>query len=268
MKKVTTILMAVLFAAVSFAQESTDNDDTRSVEVKTKKVKKNRGTSYGMSFDLGLNNFLQDGKSPEDTNEAYSARPMGSWTYAINSINKTHIGGPLYLQWGAGVNWYNFKFNDETIRVLKDAGSVEGVSFVSDPRTDIEFIKSKLSSTYINVSMLPVFQFKGRDRSWDNDWDDDWDWCFDRNKRSGFRIGVGGYAGYKIGSQSKFVYEDKGDKRKEKNNDSYYLNNWRYGARLQLGFRDVDIFVNYDISELFVADKGPQLNAFSFGITI
>jgi hypothetical protein len=259
MKKVTTILLALLFTTVTFAQEKSDKDDAESAEIETRKVKKNQGTSYGMNFDLGLNNYLQDGKSPEDTNEAYSARPMGSWTFAINSVNRTHIGGPLYLQWGGSVNWYSFKFNDETMRVSKDN---LGVTFTSDPRTDIDPIKSKLNASYINVSMLPVLRFGDKSRNWDNDW------CFDHDKGNGFRIGVGGYAGYKISSSSKFVYEDQGDKRKEKNKDSYYLNNWRYGARLQLGFRAVDLFVNYDISELFVQDKGPQLNAFSFGITI
>ncbi|MDH5476133.1 MAG: hypothetical protein OEX22_10610 [Cyclobacteriaceae bacterium] len=259
MKKLATFLMAVVVYTTAFAQDSFDKNDSKSTEVKNKKEKKNRGTTHDLNFDFGINNYLQNGKSPENTNEIYSAKPLGSWAFAINGINRTHIAGPLYLQWGGGINWYNFKFHDETVRMSKDNNNV---IFTNDTRVDIDPIKSKLTSTYLNASMLPVFQFGGKSKNWDNDW------CFGHNKGNGFRIGVGGYAGYKINSYSKFVYEDKGDKRKEKDKDGYYLNNWRYGARLQLGFRDVDLFVNYDISELFVKDKGPQLNTFSFGITI
>jgi hypothetical protein len=81
-----------------------------------------------------------------------------------------------------------------------------------------------------------------------------------------FRIGAGPYVGYRIASRSKLVYSEDGDVEKEKDRDSFYLNNLRYGARLQLGFRSTDLFFNYDLNELFVEGKGPKLNAFSFGI--
>jgi len=63
------------------------------------------------------------------------------------------------------------------------------------------------------------------------------------------------------------VYSEGGDKKKEKHHDNYYLTNLRYGVRLQVGFDDVDFFFNYDINNMFADNKGPQLNAFSFGIS-
>ena len=74
--------------------------------------------------------------------------------------------------------------------------------------------------------------------------------------------------GYRIDSYTKQMYYENGDKMKTHNHDNYYLNNLRYGLRLQLGFRDTDIFFNYDMNELFTDGKGPKLNAFSFGITL
>lgn len=261
MKKVTTILVMLAIATLTFAQEKEQRDDDDRVDIEVKKKKNRYGTSHGLSFDIGINNYLKDGKSPDDSNENYAAKPWGSWNFAINSVNNTHIGGPLYLQWGGGFSWYNFQFQDEAMRISKGANEVD---FTLDPRTNIDPIKSKFSASYVNVSLLPVLRFgeNGRKR-WGND-----NWCFDNDKEGKFRIGVGGYAGYKLGSRSKFVYEEENIKRKDKATDSYYLNSWRYGARLQVGFRDVDFFVNYDLNELFVTDKGPKLNAFSFGITI
>ena len=57
-----------------------------------------------------------------------------------------------------------------------------------------------------------------------------------------------------------------GDKEKEKDHDNFYLNNLRYGIRFQIGVRSTDLFVNYDMNELFATDRGPKLNAISFGI--
>jgi hypothetical protein len=35
-----------------------------------------------------------------------------------------------------------------------------------------------------------------------------------------------------------------------------------------LGFRVVDVFVNYDLNTIFIENRGPQLNALTFGITL
>ncbi|MFN8887027.1 MAG: hypothetical protein ACK5WF_06180, partial [Cyclobacteriaceae bacterium] len=69
-------------------------------------------------------------------------------------------------------------------------------------------------------------------------------------------------------SYTKQVYEVDGDDKVERHHDPYFLNNIRYGIRAQFGFRGTDFFFNYDMNDLFVAGKGPQLNAFSFGITL
>lgn len=90
---------------------------------------------------------------------------------------------------------------------------------------------------------------------------------FDNNHSESFRIGLGPYAGYRIDSYTKLQYKEEGEKRRERNHDPFYLNNIRYGLRFQIGFRDTDLFFNYDMNELFASGKGPKLNAFSFGIT-
>ncbi len=58
-------------------------------------------------------------------------------------------------------------------------------------------------------------------------------------------------------SHSKVVYEEDGDKEKDEDTDSFYLNNFRYGAqRCRSGFRSTDLFFNYDINELFRTRQG------------
>jgi hypothetical protein len=210
-----------------------------------------RRTSQSFNMDLGTNNYLSDGKFPDSDNELYSVRPWGSWYVGLASIQRTRMARKFFLEWGLGVNWYNFKFQKDNILIQKDD---DGITFVEDMR-DVDYIKSKLTVAYITASLIPVIDFGDNNRKariWEG-------------YGNSFRVGLGPYISYRIASHSKLVY-DNGDKEKEKNHDSLYLNTIRYGARLQLGYRSTDLFFNYDLNELFTEGKGPALNAFSFGV--
>lgn len=213
-----------------------------------------RRTRNSFNMDLGINNFVSNGQSPSQSNSLYTVHPWGSWYVALNSIYRTRMASKFFLEWGGGVSWYNFKFQNSQVVMTKDDN---GVYFNLDPR-NYSFNKSKLTAAFVNVSAVPVVDFGGNRRKPS---------FFDGHGASGFRIGLGPYAGYLIDSYTKQVYDDGGDKKKEKHHDNYYLTNLRYGVRLQLGFNDVDFFFNYDINNLFADNKGPQLNAFSFGIS-
>lgn len=213
-----------------------------------------RRTTHSINFDIGTNNFMNDGKFPDSNNDLYTVKPFGSWYVGINSIQRTRLVGKFFLEWGIGASWYNFKFENQNTLVAKDN---TGVVFATDTRA-LDFKKSKLTASYINASLVPVLDFGGNRRK---------PMLFDSHGSNSFRIGAGPYVGYRIDSYTKQVFEENGDKKRDRNHDSYYLENIRYGARLQLGFNDFDLFFNYDMNELFSEGKGPALNAFSFGVT-
>lgn len=217
----------------------------------------NRRTYHSFNMDVGMNNYLEDGNFPA-SNSLYTVKPWGSWYVGMNSVLRTRVTGKFFIEWGGGVSWYNFKFENERVTISKDD---TGVIFAEDVR-DLSFQKSKLTAAYVNLSLVPMIDFGGYGRK---------STFFDGDRFDGggsFRIGFGPYAGYRIDSYSKQMYMEDGGKEKEHNHDSFYMNNIRYGLRLQLGFRDTDIFFNYDMNELFVEGKGPKLNAFSFGVTL
>ncbi|ELR68415.1 hypothetical protein C900_00383 [Fulvivirga imtechensis AK7] len=241
--------------------EYKDRDNERDEHWRTKRFIK--GTRHYFNIDLGTNNYVQDGNFPDETDEPYTVRPFGSWYVALTSTNQTHIGGPLYLEWGPSVSWYNFKFQNDRIRVIDGPDANIFEEDTSLPNAD--FKKSKLTVAYINFSVVPMFSFGEPERKEKKDFWDWKDWNDDDDR--GFRIGIGGYGGYRIASYTKVVYKEDDDKEKDKNKDNFHLNNFRYGLRLQMGYRGTDLFFNYDLNELFAEGKGPQLNAFSFGLT-
>ena len=216
--------------------------------------RKDGGTDNMLSFDVGLNNYLSNGKFPDESNALYAVKPIVSWYVALGLLNKTHVSGPLFLDWGANVSWYNFKFENERTRLEKTDTDVQFFE-----NTDvINPIKSKLVVPYLNASFVPMLHFGKRGK---NNW-----FVLDRAKGSGFRVGAGMYAGYRLGSRAKYVFNENDDRERVKDRTNFYVNNWRYGVRFQLGIDAFDIFANYDLNELFVAGRGPELNAFSFGI--
>lgn len=220
-------------------------------------------TRHHLEFDLGMNNYLDSNNEfPGANNEQYTVRPWGSWFAGINSNFRTRIAGPVALQWGGGISWYNFKFEDHRTRLERTADELQ---FNREASGDINTHKSKLTATYLNLNLVPMLDFRySTKRVRDSDGQTR---VVRSYKSDAFRIGLGGYAGYRISSYAKYKYDD-GKTRKERDHDSFYINNFRYGMRLQLGFKGVDLFANYDLNNLFNANRAPELNAISFGITL
>jgi hypothetical protein len=143
------------------------------------------------------------------------------------------VGGrksPLFINYGLEFSANNFMF-DQNVSIQKGAETVEFTEAMRDLK------KSKLTVWYVSLPVMPMLNFGHRD-----------------NAR--FRIGAGGYIGYRIHSYSKIMYFDDG-KKKEHERSNFYLNNFRYGLIGQVGFKDVNIFVKYDLNPLFAEGRGP-----------
>ena len=215
-----------------------------------------RGVKTYFNIDLGFNNYLGEDGFPDENNELYTVRPWGSWYIALGTMSEAFASKAVSFQFGGNVSWYNFKFQNDAVYVLP--GDDE-VMFVENPNNlEVNFQKAKFTVAYVNAFLVPMFHF-GKKR-----YHDSWR-VWNSGSNAGFRIGAGMYAGYRIGSYTKVKYND-GDRNIDKNHDSFFLNNFRYGVRAQIGFRDADFFVNYDLNDLYRENRGPKLNAFSFGV--
>ncbi len=212
-----------------------------------------RTTRNNWNVEIGITNWLEDGDFPSDNDAPYTVQPWGSWYLSLNSDYKSPVAGPLALVWGFGVSWSNFRFQDPRTIMT------EGVSQVEFSELDPAFSskRSKLNVWHLNVKFVPMLDF-GERRDYKR-----------RGRyfsRKGPRVGLGGYAGYRIGSSTKIVFEDDGNKERDRNRDNFFLHNVRYGVRFQFGYRAFDLFANYDLNSVFADGQQPDLNAFSFGL--
>lgn len=230
-------------------------------------------TSYHFNIDLGINNWLEDGQFPDGSNAPYSVKPLGSWYVALNSVNRTQIGNPLFfLEWGLGISWYNWKMQDADVQITEGTEMIE----FTEVAAPLSGIKSKLTASYLNAQVVPMFNFsKGRKKIVNYE-----SLGFKIRRydyKTGFRFGAGGYVGYRLGSHTKFRFKDNGDNQKDKESDNFFLENFRYGVRGQVGWKGVELFVMYDLNDVFASGRGPfnpetgensALNAITFGITL
>jgi len=195
-------------------------------------------------IDLGWNNYLENGSLPSDNNKAYGLRPFNSNVINLRYMTK-FIGRNKDQRFsataGIEASLINYKFDNSYI-IRKGSESVSFDPFPSDQK----MIKSKLAVTWLNLPVMLHY----------------------RAKKSSFHLAAGGYAGYRLGSHNKIKYEKDGADHKDKQYGNFYLNSLQYGARVQVGFYDVDFFATYNFNELFASNRGPALTPITFGFTI
>lgn len=211
-------------------------------------VKKTRDPSFRTYFnlDLGVSNFLEDGTFPT-SDKPYAVKGWGSWNVGLNWMASQRISKGFYWDFGLGFQFYNFKFENRDFQAIRGDDMIDFVQ-----RTDVDGFKSKISASYITAMTMLELDFGKM-----ND-----------NGSRGVRLAAGPYIGYRLGGQSKFVYEELGGsgRHKDKQETGLYLENFRYGVRGELGIGRVKFFSTYDMNELFQDGKGPALNPITFGV--
>ncbi len=219
-----------------------------SIPKTSKRVYKSPRFRNFWAVDLGLNNYLENGSFPDANNQAYGLRIGGSRFVSIGTYERMRIGGqksPFSLQMGLEFSWYNFMFENDNYLIRGEEG-LEFRNYQDDFGKSLR--KNKLTAYYFNIPLTLNARFR------------------DKSGRRTINLGVGGYAGVRLGAYTK-VRED-GSRNRTKDRDNFFLNNWRYGLEGHLGFNGVLLFFKYDLNPLFVPERGPDLNAFAFGIRL
>ena len=193
-----------------------------------------------LESEVGINVWPIDKGAPK-------VKPWGSWYVSLQSVGTWKASKNFHLKSTLGVDWYNFKFEDASLVAVKTPDGLQFIDYnLIDPSNGLDPIKSKISASYATLSLVPTL----------------------RTNNGKMRIGAGGYAGYRLGGRGKFVYEVDGEKNKDFTKSNMYVANFRYGVRGEIGIGDVTLFLNYDLNNLFEEQKGPELQAMSFGIRI
>ncbi|MEJ8802333.1 outer membrane beta-barrel protein [Pontibacter sp. H249] len=206
------------------------------------KEKHYKASKFNFDIDLGYNNLL----NTEDT-QVPDLKTLGSRYVSLNLHLNNQIGGrksPFYIVSGFEFAFNNFMFDDNI--VVNDINKVTTFTEL----TDRNFEKSKLTYSSVNIPIMPKLQFKRE------------------NGKDGFLIGAGGFAGYRLGSHTKLKYQEEGKTEKDKTRDNYNLSDFQYGLEGVIGYGSVNLFVKYNMNDVFKDNRGPQANVISFGLRL
>lgn len=202
-------------------------------------------------FDLsiGLNNYLNaDGQFPAAGDVGYA---LNTWSmhWGLGFGAKTRLGNensPAHIKYGIEMAWSNYNYDGTNVPV-KEADKVD---FKDDLQSTYD--KNKMNVTTLNIPLMLQLDFS------DN-----------RATENGFNMGIGGYAGFRIGSNGKFKYRDmNNDKVKMKTNSDFFLTDFQYGLQAQIGVAGVNFFARYGLNTLFQENRGPELTPVVFGIVL
>ena len=231
-----------------------ENGKETSITLKDTLHKNHRDRSFnsrsGFNIYFGLNSFTNTGNMSAPYNSKdFELSPFGSryvgfgWSRSGTVSKGTNAA--FKISYGLELSWYNFMLENNTYFV-KGNDNV-GFSDYQNAGKQVVLSRNKLTIANINIPVMPYIAFK---------------------KASTITyIAAGGYVGYRLDSYTKTKEDDGG--KKEWNHSSFFLNNVRYGLAFELGLKNFpDLFVNYDLSNLFQDGRGPKVGGLSFGIRL
>ncbi len=201
-------------------------------------------------FYLGVNGYLtHDDKtslSPEYSfmDLEYNNSLQVNLNFCEQNVTLIRGGsGMLGLVSGLGVSWNNYRFS-ENIRLVK--GEQELEYYFDDQFT---FRKNKLTVSHLNLPIMMEFQKRP-------------------HSGSRFHMAAGLNVGLRLRSHTKQVYNDNGERQKDKEFTDFHLAPFRYEAIARIGWGSINLFATYSLSPMFKDERGPELYPFSVGLRL
>ena len=156
-------------------------------------------------------------------------------TWGFGFGGKTRFGeSKMYVRYGMQFNWHYFQHKGNNILIKEEIPNLDfnGIHFMEDNSRN--YGKTTYRITYWDFPLMLEFDNSRPGRS------------------DGFSLAAGGYAGFRISSRRILEYSDfNGDDTREKVENSFYTNGFRYGVLGQIGFGTFKITGKYDLSTLF-----------------
>lgn len=213
-----------------------------------KELKYDRRTYSDFVMAIGLNNGLIDGQSINDSPYKIGGSrffEMG-WSWRTRVFENTNF---IRLNYGFSFQFNGLKPKDNQYFAVEN-GQVELQEFEYDLR------KSKLRMDNL---VFPVHLEFGPSKLHKTDK------TMRYSLTNQFRLGIGAYGGFNIGTRQKLKYDRNGDKVEDKLKRGYNTNSLVYGLSAYLGFDGVLLYAKYDLNPIF-NDALIEQNNISLGL--
>ena len=219
-----------------------DDGEFVSVSLNNKKKYDKRTTSR-LLIAFGFNNLVSDGESFTETelNIGRSRFFEMGWSWKTRVFEDS--------------NWlrfkYGFSFSFDGLRPS------DNQYYVTDGElTNLEVHPQSLNKAKLRVDKLifPMhFEFGPSKKIERRDY-------FRYSTYKKFKIGIGGFAGFKLSSRQKLKYNEDGNSKKEKIKASYNTNSVVYGLSGYVGWGWTALYMKYELNSIFKNNPVEQHN--------
>ncbi len=209
---------------------------------KKKPRKYDKRTTSALVFAVGLNNAIIDdvefGKTPYSFNSGFVE--LG-WAWKTRLLKESNA---VRLKYGFSFQWNKFSPKDD--KYFVENGNMTLLETFPDELKESEFRVTNL--------VVPVhFEF-GPSKKIEKDT------YFRYTTTTQFKFGIGGYAGFNIGTQQKLRYKEDGDNVKQKIRKDYNTTDFVYGLSAYVGAGGLSLYAKYDLNTLFKDQAVDQHN--------
>ena len=198
-------------------------------------IRYDRRTYSDFVMAVGLNNAIVEGQSLNDSPYKIGGSrffEMG-WQWRTRLFKNSNF---VRLNYGFSFQFNGLKPKDNQYFVALDNGQTELQEF------EYDLSKSKFR---IDNLVFPIhFEFGPSKLKTTEE-------TMRYSLRNQFRLGLGGYAGFNMGTRQKLKYDRNGDNVKDKLKRGYNTNDLVYGLSAYAGVDGVLLYVKYDLNPIF-----------------
>ncbi|MFH7012687.1 hypothetical protein ACHRV5_12505 [Flavobacterium sp. FlaQc-52] len=210
-------------------------------------IRGEKRTTSQFVFATGLNNMMIDGKL-QDSNYSFIGSHFYEWGFTYNTrlMKNDNL---LHAKYGLSLMYNN-------IRPTKNRSFVVDGDQTNLEVNTINLDESRFRNVYIVLPVHLEFDFT-KPQVKDGK-------TYFRTHKS-FRFGIGGYAGINVKSKQILKFEEEDLKYKTTIKGDYNVNNFIYGLSSYIGYRDISLYLKYDLNPLF-KDNLVKENNISLGL--
>jgi hypothetical protein len=208
-----------------------------------KQNRQSKRTTSQLVFALGLNNLI--------TNNQVANSDYYYWKshfYELGVTCNTRVlkeDNLLHLKYGLSLMYNNIRPTANRYFV-KNGGQTD---LVVNP---VKLEDSRFRNVYIMLPLHIEFDFSKKEIRDDK--------TIFRTHKS-FRIGLGGYAGFRVKSKQVLDYSDaNGNDVEERIKGDFNVNDFNYGLSTYVGYKATSLYLKYDLQPLFVNNPISQNN--------
>ena len=212
-----------------------------------KQFKGEKRTTSQFVFASGFNNLVTNEQIAR-SNFKYWKSHFYEWGFTYNTriLKDENL---LHFKYGMSLMYNNIRPTDSRY-FMKNGAQTD---LVSSP---VNLNESRFRNVYITVPLHFEFDFSKKEIRDDKTY---------FKTHNSVRVGLGGYAGFRVKSKQILCFDDaSGNEVEQKTKGGYNVNDFNYGLSTYIGYQSTSLYLKYDLQPLF-EDNAVGQNNISLG---